>query len=86
MGRFNSFNSLMGSSSNQFIEDDRDNEENEAPVISTEYEEKKVYDNCEVELPEQEELSNSNFTTNVFWNVNPEVNDDELEDMLADYE
>ena len=90
MGRFNSFNSLMGSSSNSSaIEDDKDNEEELAPVIVTEFEEEKVYttSNIEVELPKPEdERCDENFYDNAYWGSSDHVNDDELEEMLADYE
>ena len=93
MGRFNSFNELMSSGSNSAIEadnDEKENEDEETPVVVTEFEEEqrsdKIYSDCEVELPKEEEEITQDFYQNVFWGKTDSVPVDEMDSMFEDYE
>lgn len=86
MGRFNSFNSLMGSGNSGTTERE-EQERDEPPVIIAEFQEEKIYPDIEVKLPEEEDEENCDYHQNVYWSSPTEtVDDDELDSMLEDYE
>ena len=101
MGRFNSFNSLM-SSNNTDNDDDKEDDENDDDdkedigVSADRFEDILASDDLktesnvlkievEVPLPEDERMD-TNYVDAAYWSETAEVDDDELDAMLEDFE
>ena len=89
MGRFNSFNSQMSGfisrDSDKADEDEENKEEDGLFAAPADFIEDEPKVQVEVELPApEEERCDKDYYNAAFWK--PAVNEDELADILADYE
>lgn len=97
MGRFNSFNSLMSSNNTEDNDDDKDDlnddDDRENPMEDLEamlqdnQTEESVINVIEVDVPlPEDQRMDTNFVDSSFWKKEQEVDDDDLDAMLADFE